>query len=879
MTETDGAGAIGVGAKAHQSRHSLRWRLPVLFSGLIALVVATFLWAAYRQLEDTLLHEGAGHALTAAAQVGALLAQSAQQRLDVVGRAAADGAVREYLEAPTESARQRVRERLASLISSDLQTVDLWNQRGERVLRVVSTETGTSVEGARAAPLRAGLSGIQASGNAAFYDFVAEVRGSQSAQDGGRVLLGRVVVRRLLFSPATRDFLNSLLGGGGTIKIGNRNGGAWSDMVTLVPAPPVEVTMSAATGFQGTAGDPRIAAIAPIDRTPWAVWVEFPRTAILAPARAFLVRMVLVALAVMTIAAVLAYVSTTRITTPLSALTQAAEAIASGDYSSRVAVNRQDEIGRLGDAFNTMTSEVSRELTARKAAERALRDREASFRALFADNPLPMWLFDVATLHFLEVNDAAVKHYGYSREEFLAMRVTDLLPGEDLSRLPPDPERTGSRADRSSRWRHRTKSGQIVVVDITSNALCFEGRSAELVVAQDVSERERLEAQLRQASKMEAVGQLAGGVAHDFNNLLTAIIGYSNLTLEALEPAHPVRADIQEIQKAGESAASLTRQLLAFSRKQILQPQILDLNAVVTRVEALLQRLIGADIELVSRLAPSIDRVNADPGQMAQIIMNLSVNARDAMPRGGKLTIETANVDLDEGYAAAHPGASVGRHVMLAVSDTGTGMDDETQMHIFEPFFTTKHASEGTGLGLATVYGIVKQSGGSIWVYSELGHGTTFKVYLPHATQPRDESVVDVARSPQGGTETILLAEDQPEVGAVTSAMLTRRGYTVLLAGGGDEALRLAREYRQPIHLLLTDVVMPSMNGRDLFTRVHALRPEIRVLYASGYTDNAIVLHGVLEQGVAFIQKPFTPHRLLKVVRDVLDAPVPAASV
>jgi two-component system cell cycle sensor histidine kinase/response regulator CckA len=474
------------------------------------------------------------------------------------------------------------------------------------------------------------------------------------------------------------------------------------------------------------------------------------------------------------------------------------------------------------------------------------------------------------------VNDATVRHYGYSREEFLAMQVTGLRPDEELVRRPVGQPRSGSPANQSSRWRHQVKSGRIIDVDITSNALSFEGRSAQLIVAQDVSERERLEAQLRQASKMEAVGQLAGGVAHDFNNLLTAIIGYSNLTLEALEPAHPVRADIEEIQKAGESAASLTRQLLAFSRKQILQPQILDLNSVVARVEALLQRLIGDDIELVSRLAPSIDRVNADPGQMAQIIMNLSVNARDAMPRGGKLTIETGNVELDEGYAAAHPGAAVGRHVMLAVSDTGTGMDSDTQSHIFEPFFTTKHTSDGTGLGLATVYGIVKQSGGSIWVYSELGHGTTFKVYLPRATQARDESVVEVTPAPQGGTETILLAEDQPEVGAVTSAMLTRRGYTVLVASGGAEALRVAREHRQPIHLLLTDVVMPSMSGRELFAQLHVLRPEVRVLYASGYTDNAVVLHGVLEQGLAFIQKPFTPQRLLTEVRGVLDAPVPA---
>jgi two-component system cell cycle sensor histidine kinase/response regulator CckA len=864
-----------VAARPNRRGHALRWRLPVLVSGLIALVVTTFLWAAYRQIEGTLLRTGGGRALAAAEQMAALLARSTQQRFDEVGRAAADAAVQECLEAPTDATRQPARERLALLSASGQQVVDLWNERGELVLRVTSPTTTSRIPLIRTAPSGTGLSPIQIAGGAAFYDVVADVQRPRSPETDRPILLGRVVARRLLSSATTRDLFNSLVGGGAAISVGNRTGGVWSDLVTQVPAPPVAVTEGAPVAFQGTAGDPRVASGVRIHRTPWAVWVEFPRAAILEPARAFLLRMFVIALAVMVMAAVLAYTLTTRITTPLSALTQAAEAIASGDYSRRVAVDRRDEIGRLGDAFNTMTGEVARELTARTIAEHALRDREASFRALFADNPLPMWLYDLGTLEFLEVNDAALRHYGYTRDEFLGMRITDIRPADEVPRLLANLESAGHSWDQAGTWRHRLRSGQIIDVDITAHALTFEGRSAELVVAQDISERTRLETQLRQAHKMEAVGRLAGGVAHDFNNLLTAILGYSNLILEQSEVTpSALRADVEEIQKAGESAASLTRQLLAFSRKQILQPQILDLNAVVGRIDALLQRLIGEDIELVTHLPGSIDRVHADPGQIEQIIMNLAVNARDAMPQGGKLTIETGNVELDARYAAAHPGASVGRHVMLAVSDTGTGMDDETQSHVFEPFFTTKH-NEGTGLGLATVYGIVKQSGGSIWVYSEVGRGTTFKMYLPHATQPSAQAIIGVTPPAQGGTETILLAEDQPEVRAVTRAILSRRGYTVLVASGGEEALHLVREFQQPIHLLLTDVVMPSMSGRELFTHVHALRPEVRVLYASGYTDNAVVYHGVLEQGVAFIQKPFTPERLLGKVRDVLDKPMP----
>jgi nitrogen-specific signal transduction histidine kinase/CheY-like chemotaxis protein len=392
-------------------------------------------------------------------------------------------------------------------------------------------------------------------------------------------------------------------------------------------------------------------------------------------------------------------------------------------------------------------------------------------------------------------------------------------------------------------------------------------------LAEDITERRHAGEQLRQAQKMEAVGRLAGGIAHDFNNLLTAIGGYADLALDQLNADDPVARDIAEIRRAATSASSLTGQLLAFGRKQMLQPQVLDLNKVVSGLTGLLTRLIGENIRLEWQLTTPVDRVNADPGQVEQVVLNLALNARDAMPGGGTLSIETANVELDAAYVSDHPGAVPGKHVMLAISDTGIGMDRVTQEHVFEPFYTTKEVGSGTGLGLATVYGIVKQSGGSIFIYSEPGQGTTFKIYLPCCdliadpipVQPSAEQILK-------GNETILLVEDQPEVRAVARATLTRAGYTVLEASQGEEALQIEQDYRERIHLLLTDVVMPTMSGRELARRLLQRRSDIRVLYTSGYTDDAIVHHDVIESGVAFIQKPFLPANLLRKIRNVLDA-------
>ena len=380
---------------------------------------------------------------------------------------------------------------------------------------------------------------------------------------------------------------------------------------------------------------------------------------------------------------------------------------------------------------------------------------------------------------------------------------------------------------------------------------------------------------LRQAQKMEAVGQLAGGIAHDFNNMMTAVIGYSELVLARLEDAHPLRHEVEEIKRAGERASAMTHQLLAFSRKQVLQPRVFDLNTVVAEVDGLLQRLIGENVELVSVLDPALEPIEADPGELEQVIMNLAINARDAMPTGGKLTIETANVELDEDYASHHFDVEPGPYVLLAVSDTGVGMEAETMRHIFEPFFTTKEEGKGTGLGLATVFGIVKQSGGDIHVYSEPSRGTTFKIYLSRTQAPVDriEPVV-VSTKPPRGSETILLVEDEELVRSLERKVLEASGYTVLEAHNVSHALELAQSHHGIIDLLLTDVVMPQLSGRELAERLTVRRPEMKILYASGYAADAITRHGVLEPGIAFLPKPLTPTSLARKVREVLDTPL-----
>ena len=504
------------------------------------------------------------------------------------------------------------------------------------------------------------------------------------------------------------------------------------------------------------------------------------------------------------------------------------------------------------------------------AKQLLLRDRDKKFRLLFEENPQPMLVLDEAGSRILEANRAACDLYGYTPEEFRKKRVADLQGPEDAGRFAAE---TRAAARATGTWRHRTHNGRMIDVEIARHEIDYGGGKAQLAVLMDITGRRQLEEQLRQAQKMEAVGMLAGGVAHDFNNLLTIITGYSQLVLSHLAPDDPHRHSLEQIMKAGERAAGLTKQLLAFSRRQVLQPKVLDLNTLVTGLGAMLQRLIGEDIELRKDLAADLGSVNADPGQMEQVLMNLVVNSRDAMPKGGVLTIETANVELDEHYASRHIAVKPGPHILLAVSDTGSGMDAATQARLFEPFFTTKSAGQGTGLGLSTVFGIIKQSGGSLDVYSEPSHGTTIKVYLPRIDHPVSVEAEAAKKTVARGTETVLVVEDDEMVRTLVRETLEREGYNTIDAPGPMEAKRVSEGHKGAIHLLITDVVMPKLNGRDLAEQLMKRRPEMKVLYMSGYTDNAVVATGILEQkNLFFLQKPFTPAALIEKVREVLES-------
>ena len=541
---------------------------------------------------------------------------------------------------------------------------------------------------------------------------------------------------------------------------------------------------------------------------------------------------------------------------------------------------------RVWDYSNTLRTDgvavpivraMAHDVTEQSQAESALRENQARLAGIVnsamdaiisVDSEQKIVLFNAAAERILGC--PATEAIGQSIDRFIPQRFREQHQkhirnfgetGVTLRSMHSFAELTALRAD-SEQFPIEASISQIEVA----------GQKLFTVILRDITERKQLEEQFRQSQKMEAIGRLAGGVAHDFNNMLTAIIGYSQLVQAQLDDASPLRRDIQEIEKAGHRAAGLTAQLLAFSRKQVLQPRVLDLNEVISDVDKMLRRLIGEDIDLVTIAMPDLGRVKADPGQLEQILLNLAVNSRDAMPRGGKLTIETANIELDEIYASSHADVVPGPYVMLAVSDTGHGLDAETQSHIFEPFFTTKVQGKGTGLGLSTVFGIVKQSGGHVWVYSEPGHGAAFKVYFPRVDEPADAAAAPT-KSVESlyGSENILVVEDDEAVRDVSRLALEKYGYTVLEAERGTQALEAFGPLATAIDLVVTDVIMAGMSGPGLVARLQKLHPDVKVLYVSGYTEEATIHHGVLTEGIAFLQKPFTPDGLVRKVRQLLD--------
>jgi two-component system cell cycle sensor histidine kinase/response regulator CckA len=530
--------------------------------------------------------------------------------------------------------------------------------------------------------------------------------------------------------------------------------------------------------------------------------------------------------------------------------------------------NEQGEVYRIAGVGLDVTDSRKAESALEESGERFRKLAQASFDAIVITQD--GFIYDV--------NRGHADMFGYaSEEEVIGRPITDFVAEESLADVR---RRFTNNIEGTYQLVGKRKDGRRILLEATGATHVIAGRPARITALRDITERRSLEDQFRQAQKMEAVGRLAGGVAHDFNNLLTVIMSYTDMLSEGLAVQDPRADDLDQIRKAAVTATSLTRQLLAFSRHQVIEPRLVNLSDVVLLSNKLLNRLIGEDIDVVTTITQDPVAVMIDPGQLEQVIMNLAVNARDAMPRGGKLTLETAAVKIDADYARDQWLANSGRFAMLAVTDTGVGMDEATLARIFEPFFTTKEVGKGTGLGLATVFGIIKQSNGFIRVNSEIGRGTTFKIYLPLVDRPTElyDGQPELVQLPVG-TETILLAEDAAAVRAAARQILERYGYTVLEAPSGRDALNIALKRQAPIHLLFTDVVMPEMSGRELAEQFCELRPSAKVLYMSGYTDDAVVLHGILSAGIAYLQKPFSPATLARKVREVLDAkPISASS-
>ena len=862
----------------------IRRNLPLLMSALLAAVVGTFGWLAYDRVEAA-VEQAAGDRLTDAAErLGSMLATSASQVSQEIRAIAADPVVIRALRAGgrsedpallaalgrgTVGGTARVMSR--ALWSRDCTQVASTGAHGARS-RCPATDS-THVPGSLVGP-------FEARGDSVDYWISAPVRAARGDT------LGYVTGMRTLAGGGA-SAIEQLIGPGTAVTVGNASGSLWTDLQRRVPGPSEAPLPGGPYHAVDARGVRQIGAAVPVPRTSWVALVEVPHRTVLAPARQLVATMAAAGFTVLLLGALGAWAISRRVTRPIEEIAAAAAGIASGDYTQRVPVHRADELGHLAAMFNSMAAQVevsTNDLHAQaleleqqvQEAHDARRDT-AVVRSLLDDvlasAPVGIAVFDTH-LRYLKVNAAMAAMNGYPAGAHLGHTPAQVDPaiGDAVEPLLADARNSG-----------RTIANQRLTIAASGAparhwlATVFPVRdidgdvSSVGVVVLDTTAHQQLEAQFLQAQKMEAVGRLAGGVAHDFNNLLTVILSYASMALETLTDADELRGDMEEIRDAASRAAALTRQLLAFSRNQVLQPQVIDLNDVARGMERMLRRLIGEDIELVLDLAPHLHEVRADPGQMEQVIMNLAVNARDSMPDGGRLVIATANGSVT-GEHSALLGTAEGECVLLTVSDSGQGMTEETQARLCEPFFTTKPAGKGTGLGLSTVYGIVQQSGGDISVESSPGAGATFRIRFPRTGADSQARRRTTPRSvAMSGTETVLLVEDDASLRALARRVLTEAGYDVLEAHTPEAAVEIGQSYEGDIHLLLTDVVMPGLGGRDVAAALRARRPAMRVLYMSGYTDDEMVRRGVIAESVRLLQKPFTPVDLMRCVREALE--------
>lgn len=858
----------------------LRIKLPLLIAILLCIVVTALGWLGHREVERVLL-DATGARLSAVTQrlVSALEVQAARLPVDMQ-KFARDTSLARVLTRPDAGSRARAQQILDSVQAAQVLATEL-SDRNRRSVLYVGTRfkfrTGDAAATERVsirAQIDTGLVSELVSTDSGVIYLVTVPVVTTLGDTAGYFTEYRTVGTR-----QSAELINDLIGPGTTLLFGNTRGNLWADMNVAVPGPNTPLVPDTLLEYTPAGGSPELGVAHRIRGTPWVALVQVPRGDALGPATRFLYGMGGAAFIVVSLGCAAGLFYTRQITGPLTDVTEAASDFARGDYGRRVKKTREDEIGAVAGAFNKMAEQVEsssvalvHNAQALRTANADLQESEKRYRRLVERLP------DAILVHrgdrVVYANAAAVDLFGAPS--------ADMLLEHSLEALVPESSNGGSRKPefapqlQGTATLHQRRANRLNGSLINAETFDVEfddDATAKMMILRDVSERDRLEERFRQAQKMEAVGQLAGGVAHDFNNLLTVITAYSAIILSDLQEGSQIRTDMQEIANAADRAAVLTRQLLAFSRQQVLEPQVVSFNTIIAEMERMLRRVIPESIKLETRLDFGIGNICADPGQMEQVLMNLAVNARDAMPEGGNLTLETSTIEIGELDGPLHSGAVPGTYVLLSVSDTGCGMTLEQQARIFDPFYTTKPMGKGTGLGLSTVYGIVKQSGGYIWVYSEPGQGSVFRIYLPRVDAPAQSTArSEGTTAPSRGNETVLLVEDELIVRTAARRILEAAGYHVLEVASGREALDVCVRHRGPIDLLLTDMVMPEMSGRELSEKFRQLCPTAPTVFMSGYTEETVQRQNASDPELVFVQKPFTPQSLTMRVRKALEA-------
>jgi PAS domain S-box-containing protein len=847
------------------SRFLIRFKLPIA-AGLLALVAAgAVAWSAYVEVRGAAERSARVRLDGAVAQMVTQMTSQTAALLRARMIDAANPALTDAILDGSPRGEPTGQLAAAMLPDSTFISASLWSAEG---VLIAGTSSGSQLDTAsiyrlleyRDHPDSIALTPMLAVGDSLVYGFVSPVM-----RDGIRI--GDLVQwrHRAASSPQSRRTVSRLLGADAALYIGSF-GGAWSDQVSIAEAPPRNVEDSTGMTYHREGVGSRIGRAARVAGTPWLVLVEFSEAVVTDPVRSFERRMVAMLVIVALIAAFFAWAIGGHITDPLRQLTSAAHAMGAGESDTRVRIGGTDELSQLGSAFNVMAQRVTDEATAR-------RESEAQWRLLFDGNPHPMAVIDSSTHRFLAVNQATVEQYGYTRDELLELTLADVRLPEMRSTIAADVASLPDRTVTPVAVRHVRKDGTTLDAEVHSQAVQFGGVAARLMMAQDVTQRVALEAQFRHAQKMEAVGRLAGGVAHDFNNLLAVIMAHGEMLVADTDPVDRRMESLREVVTATERAAGLTRQLLTFSRQQPVNPMTVAANETVQGVSRMLRPILGAEIEVRLELDEMPDGIRVDPGQFEQVLVNLAVNARDAMPRGGALTFSTTARDIDAQSMALYGLDKPGRYVIIGVNDTGMGMSPGTLARMFEPFFTTKASGQGTGLGLATAYGIIAQSGGHISVYSEVGIGTNFRIYLPSVAMNGAGHAAHAAGNTVGGTETILLVEDNDAVRNAVERMISRLGYTVLTAETGAIALKLAQDPSVRIDMLITDIIMPGMDGPTLVSAFARNGHRAKSLLISGYAGDILAGRGTAASlGVPMMQKPFVQSELAAKIREVLDA-------